>query len=85
MSPTSRVEMYAAIRRDARVGMSGRELQRHHGVGWRTAQAALASAWPGQRAPYPPRASKLDPFKLLTDQILVADLDAPRKQRHTGW
>ncbi|WAC91130.1 hypothetical protein [Mycobacterium sp. Aquia_213] len=38
----SRVEQFAAIRRDARAGMSGRELQRHHGVGWRTVQAALA-------------------------------------------
>ena len=79
----SRVEVFAAIRRDARAGMSSRELQRHHGVGWRTVQAALASAWPAQRAPYPPRASKLDPFKPIIDQILVIDLDAPRKQRHT--
>ncbi|WP_412098625.1 IS21 family transposase [Mycolicibacterium iranicum] len=63
--------------------MSGRELQRKHGVGWRTVQAALVSAWPAQRAPYPPRGSKLDPFKPVIDQILVADLDAPRKQRHT--
>lgn len=79
----SRVEQFAAIRRDARAGISGRELQRRHGVGWRTVQAALASAWPAQRAPYPPRVSKLDPFKPVIDQILVADLDAPRKQRHT--
>jgi transposase len=79
----SRVELCAAIRRDARAGMSGRELQRVHGVGWRTVQAALASAWPAQRAPYPARASRLDPFKPLIDQILVEDLDAPRKQRHT--
>lgn len=35
MGRPSRVELYAAIRRDARAGMSGRELQRHHGVGWR--------------------------------------------------
>jgi hypothetical protein len=27
--------------------------------------------------------SKLDPFKLVIDGILRADLDAPRKQRHT--
>jgi hypothetical protein len=54
-----------------------------YGVGWRTVQAALASAWPAQRAPYPTRASKLDPFKPVIDAILIADLDAPRKQRHT--
>lgn len=32
----------------------------------------------------PDRGSKLDPFKLTIDAILVADLDAPRKQRHTA-
>lgn len=79
----SRVELYAAIRRDTRQGMSGREVQRKHGVGWHTVQAALASAWPVQRAPYPARASKLDPYKPIIDEILIADLDAPRKQRHT--
>ncbi|GGN93813.1 hypothetical protein GCM10010112_82500 [Actinoplanes lobatus] len=31
----------------------------------------------------PPRSSKLDPFKPVIDDILRADLDAPRKQRHT--
>jgi len=75
--------LYAAIRRDARAGVSGRELQRNHGVLWRTAQAAMASAWPQQRAAYPTRASKLDAFKPVIDDILRADLDAPRKQRHT--
>ncbi|WP_078289992.1 IS21 family transposase [Mycobacterium sp. D16R24] len=79
----SRVELYAAIRRDTRAGLSGREVQRKHGVGWRTVQEAVASAWPSPRAPYPTRASKLDPFKHIIDEILTADLDAPRKQRHT--
>lgn len=79
----SRVELYAAIRRDARAGLSEREIQRTHHVGWRTVKAALGSTWPAQRATYPTRGSKLDPFKEVIDQILVADLDAPRKQRHT--
>ena len=35
------------------------------------------------REPYAPRRSKLDPFKPVIDQMLLADLDAPRKQRHT--
>ena len=42
----SRVDLYAAIRRDARTGMSNRALQRKHGVGYRTVAAALESAWP---------------------------------------
>lgn len=83
MATGSRVELFAAIRRDARAGMSQRELERTYRVGWRTVQTALGSAWPAPRAAYPVRASKLDRFKPVIDDILVADLDAPRKQRHT--
>jgi len=81
--PSSKVELYAAIRRDARAGMSGRAIEKKYRVGRRTIVKALASAWPGPRKQLPPRASKLDPFKPAIDAILRADLDAPRKQRHT--
>jgi transposase len=80
----SRVELFAAIRRDVRDGMSLREVQRAHHVGWRTARQALDSAWPTPRADYPQRASRLDMFKPAIDEMLVADLEAPRKQRHTA-
>lgn len=79
----SKVELYAALRRDAREGMSNRALERKYRVGWRTVQKALSSAWPQPREPYAPRRSKLDPFKPVIDQMLLADLDTPRKQRHT--
>jgi transposase len=82
--PRSKVELYAAIRRDARAGLSGRALERKHGVGFRTVQKALASAWPKPRKPLPPRATRLDGYKALIDGMLRADLDAPRKQRHTA-
>jgi transposase len=81
--PPSKVELYAAIRRDARAGMSGRAIERKYRVGRRTIVKALSSAWPEPRKQLPPRASKLDPFKPVIDEILKADLDAPRKQRHT--
>lgn len=84
MPSGSKVDLYAAIRRDAREGMSQRALERKHGVGRRTVVKALASAWPQPRKPLPPRSSRLDPFKPVIDKILVADLDAPRKQRHTA-
>lgn len=61
-----------------------REIQRTHGVGWRRVRDALDSAWPKPRAAYPQRTSRLDPFKAVIDDMLVADLDAPRKQRHTA-
>lgn len=79
-----RVQLFADIRREARDGVSQRQIQRRHRVGWRTVRAALDSAWPAQRAAYPSRPSKLDPFKPVIDEILAADLDAPRKQRHTA-
>lgn len=41
---TSRFDLYAAIRRDAKAGLSKRALQRKHGVGYRTVSAALESA-----------------------------------------
>jgi hypothetical protein len=84
MPVTSRVELYAAIRRDARAGMSGRAIERKHGVGYRTVAQALGSAWPQKRKEYATRPSRLDPFKAAVDEILLADLDARRKQRHTN-
>lgn len=83
MPPQSKVELYAAIRRDARAGMSGRAIERKHNVGRRTVVKALASAWPQPRKKPPPRGSKLDGFKPAIDAMLRGDLDAPRKQRHT--
>lgn len=84
MPGRSRIELYAAIRRDARAGMSGRDLQRRHGVGFRTVAAALASAWPEQRKKPEPRKTRLDGFKPVIDAMLRVDLDAPRKQQHTA-
>ena len=83
MPQMSKVELYATIRRDHRGGMSMRELERKHGVTWRTVRKALDSSWPEPRKKLPPRATTLDPYKALIDEILRADLDAPRKQRHT--
>jgi transposase len=81
--PPSKVELYAAIRRDARAGMSGRAIEKKYRVGRRTIVKALASAWPEPRKDTAPRGSRLDRFKPVIDEMLKADLDAPRKQRHT--
>jgi transposase len=83
MPPVPKVELYAAIRRDARAGMLARAIERKYRVGRRTIIKALASAWPEPRKKPPRRTSKLDPFKPAIDEMLRTDLDAPRKQRHT--
>ncbi|WP_251067595.1 hypothetical protein [Streptomyces sp. ISL-36] len=81
--PKSKVDLYAAIRRDSRQGLSNRALQRKYGVGFLTVQKAMSSAWPEPRKQLPPRAPRLDRFKPLIDEMLRVNLDAPRKQRHT--
>ncbi|MGW4790857.1 hypothetical protein ACWEPC_00385 [Nonomuraea sp. NPDC004297] len=85
MARMTKVEMFAAIRRDSRLeGLGVRALARKYGVHRRTVREALASAWPKPRKKPPPRRSRLDPYKPAIDQMLWADLDAPRKQRHTS-
>lgn len=81
----SKVELFAAVRRDSRIeGLSVRALARKYGVHRRMVREALSSAWPQPRKKQPPRRSRLDPFKPVIDAMLRADLDAPRKQRHTA-
>lgn len=81
----SKVEFFAAIRRDSRIeGLSVRALARKYQVHRRTVREALTSAFPRPRKKQPPRRSRLDPFKPAIDAMLRADLDAPRKQRHTA-
>jgi len=79
------VEDYGRIRRAHRDGMSIREIARTFHHSRRSVRQALQEAQP---RPYTrmrePRAPKLGPFKAVIDQILNADKDAPRKQRHTA-
>jgi len=83
----SRVELFEQIRRDRRADpqASVRELARAHGVHRRTVRQAIASAVPPPQRVYPARARPaIDPWREVIDGWLVADQDAPRKQRHTA-
>jgi hypothetical protein len=73
----------AGIRRDSRAGLSVRGLAGKYQVSRRTVRSALSSAWPAPRKAMPPRPSELDTVKPVIDDILRADLDGPRKRRHT--
>lgn len=81
----ARVELFAQIRRDARVdGASIRALAARYGVGRATVRTALSQAEPPPRKT-PVRVSpRLEEFKPAIDAMLLEDVDAPVKQRHTA-
>ncbi len=82
----SRVEQFEQIRRDRdREGLSIRALAVRHGVHRRTVKQALLSPMPpAKRAPVNRPAPKLGPYRAVIDEWLLADRDAPVKQRHTA-
>lgn len=82
----SRVELFENIRRDHRLGeVSIRELADRHKTHRRTVRQALDDAVPPPRKVYPVRPRPaIDEWATLIDGWLIADEDAPRKQRHTA-
>src|SRR6201984_613070 len=80
------VELYAQVRFAVCVeGLSQREAARRFGIDSRTVAKMLAfSVPPGYRRSRPPARPKLDPFIGIIDEILAADEDRARRQRHTS-
>ena len=82
----SRVELFEQIRRDRdREETSIRALAERHGVHRRAVRQALASPLPPSRKqPAQRPAPALGPHREAIDSWLIADREAPRKQRHTA-
>lgn len=79
------MELFERIRRDRRdEELSIRQLARRHGVHRRTVRAALADACPPPRKEPERQAAAFGPYEPGVRAWLTADLDAPRKQRHTA-
>jgi transposase len=80
------VDLYGRVRRACHIdGMSIREAARVFGLHRETVSKMLRYAVPpGYRRREPVRRPKLDPFTGIIDQILEADRQVPRKQRHTA-
>jgi hypothetical protein len=80
----AKVELFERIRRDSwREGLSVRALARKYGVHRRLVREELTSAEPAPQKTPVRRSPQLEPLKEVIDGWLCADLDAPRKQRHT--
>ena len=80
------VEIYYKVRRAHFVeGKSIHELSRVFGIHRKTVRKMLShSVPPGYQRQRPPARPKLDRFTEIIDQILEADRQRPRKQRHTA-
>ena len=80
------MDQWTDIRRKVLIeGISKREIIRQTGIHWSTLEKALKySEPPGYRRSQPPKKSKLDPYLPRITQILEADKEQPRKQRHTA-
>ena len=82
----SRVELFEQIRRDREFGgLSMHALARKYRVHRRTVRQALESPVPpARKRPEGRPAPRLGEYRELIDSWLIADLSAPRKQRHTA-
>ena len=79
------MELFERIRRDHREeGVSVRALARRHKVHRRTVRQSLASALPPARVTPTRDSPVMGPWIATIRAWLVADKDAPRKQRHTA-
>jgi len=81
-----RVELYGRVRHAVLIdGMSRREAARIFGIDRRTVDKMLVfSVPPGYRRKKKPFRPKLDGFTGIIDQILEADKEVHKKQRHTS-
>jgi transposase len=80
------MEFWKEVRQQVLTGqMSQRAALKKYGLGWHTLKKILAHAEPpGYRVSQPRPKRKLEPFLPIIHEMLEADRQAPKKQRHTA-
>src|SRR5262249_31088616 len=79
------VELFEQTRREYEFGLGTIQgVARKFGVHRRLVREAVQSAVPRQKAPPARPRPRLEPVTAFIDEILEADRQAPRKQRHTA-
>lgn len=85
MTRRQKVELFEQIRREYEFGVGTIVgVARIFGVSRRIVRQAINSATPPARKRPVRQSPRLEPVREFIDQILQADLNAPRKQRHTA-